>query len=40
MERVITIHLQVLDNETMQDILEMLELTLPYMADNVVVTSD
>lgn len=39
MRKQIVIDLEVSDDETMEDIVEVLQLTLPYMADNVLVRS-
>ena len=40
MQCVITIDVEVRDHETMDDILALLELQLPYIADNVMVCSE
>ncbi len=39
MSGTITIHLETSDEETWNDVVRLLELQLPYMGDNVVVTS-
>ena len=40
MEYKITLHVQIDDEETLEDFITILETTVPYIADNVVVTSE